>query len=328
VISVPPPAVSTDLSSAFQLGPLALLALLYARRARTLAEHDRPVPGWRQACFYGGFVVIAAALTSLGAASQDLLWVHMIEHLLLGDIAALLIVLGLTGPMLAPVLRIRVFDRLRALSHPAVAFPLWAIDLYGWHAPVLYQAALRHSGVHALEHACFLGFGINMWMCLFGPLPTPSWFGNLGKLIYIVAVRLTGSVLGNIFLWSGTVFYPYYVSREARFHISPLADQSIAGAVMMVEESILTLGLFCWLFLRAARESEERQELLEYAQGRGLELSEERAARAVSAGRAGELRARLEGLLDDSGHASATPPETAHGVRESLSEAPAIPERS
>jgi cytochrome c oxidase assembly factor CtaG len=293
-----PLAASTDITSAFQLGPLAIVGLLYARRARTLAEHGHPVPGWRQGCFYGGFVVIAVALTSLGAASQDLLWVHMIEHLLLGDIAALLIVLGLTGPMLAPVLRIRVFDRLRALSHPAVAFPLWAIDLYTWHVPVLYQAALRHSGIHALEHACFLGFGINMWMCLFGPLPTPSWFGNLGKLIYVVGVRLAGAVLGNVFVWSGTVFYPYYISREARFHISALADQSIAGAIMMIEESILTLGLFCWLFLRAARESEERQRLLEFAHGRGLELSEERAARAVSAGRGGELRERLESLAE------------------------------
>ena len=292
---IAPLAVSTDTSAALQLGPLAILGLLYARRAHTLAEDGHPVPGWRQACFYGGFVVIGAALTSLGAASQDLLWVHMIEHLLLGDIAALLIVLGLTGPLLAPILRIRLFDRLRALSHPAVAFPLWTIDLYGWHLPVLYQAALRHSGVHALEHAMFLGFGINMWMCLFGPLPTPSWFGNLGKLLYIVAVRLAGTILGNIFLWSGTVFYPYYLNGEARFHISPLADQSIAGAIMMIEESILTLGLFCWLFLRTARESEERQDLLDFAHSRGIELSESRAARAVAAGRGAELRRRLEG---------------------------------
>ena len=228
------------------------------------------MPGWRQACFYSGFVVIGAALTSLGAASQDLLYVHMIEHLLLGDIAALLIVLGLTGPLLAPILRIRVRSTACAsLSHPLVAFPLWAIDLYVWHLPVLYQAALRHSGVHALEHAMFLGFGINMWMCLFGPLPKPSWFGNLGKLVYIVAVRLTGTVLGNIFLWSGTVFYPFYLHGDAIHHISPLADQNIAGAIMMVEESILTLGLFCWLFLRTARESEERQDLLDFAHAHG-----------------------------------------------------------
>ncbi len=286
-------AVSTDISAALQLGPLALVALLYARRVRTLAVGANPVPGWRQACFYSGFVVIGAALTSLGSASQDLLYVHMIEHLLLGDIASLLIVLGLTGPLLAPVLRVRLFDRLRALSHPLVAFPLWAIDLYLWHLPALYQAALRHPGVHALQHAMFLGFGINMWMCLFGPLPTPSWFGNLAKLVYIVAVRLTGTVLGNIFLWSGTIFYPFYIHGDAIYHISPLADQNIAGAIMMVEESILTLGLFCWLFLRTARESEERQDLIDFAHSRGQELTDARAARAVAAGRGAELRRRL-----------------------------------
>jgi putative membrane protein len=289
-----PLAVSTDLSAAFQLGPLALVGMLYARRVRTLALEDRPVPGWRQACFYAGFVVIAVALTSLGAASQDLLFMHMIEHLLLGDIAALLIVLGLTGPLLAPVLRIRLFDRLRALSHPAVAFPLWTIDLYVWHLPVLYQAALRHTGIHALEHAMFLSFGVNMWMCLFGPLPTPAWFGNLGKLVYIIAVRLAGTILGNVFLWSGTVFYPFYLKGDAHFHISPIADQNIAGAIMMVEESILTICLFCWLFLRTAREGEERQDLLDFAHSRGLELTEARAARAVAAGRGAELRKRLE----------------------------------
>ena len=63
---------------------------------------------------------------------------------------------------------------------------------------------------------------------------------------------------------------------------------------MMVEESLLTLGLFCWLFMRAAREGEERQELLDFASARGLELTDARAARAVAAGRGAELRRRLE----------------------------------
>jgi putative membrane protein len=289
-----PLAVSIVYESALQLGPLALVALLYARRVRTLAGRGHPVARWRQGCFYGGFLVIAAALTGLGGASEELLYMHMIEHLLLGDIAALLIVLGLTGPLLAPILRIKTFDRLRALAHPAVAFPLWAVDLYVWHLPVLYQAALRHNAVHALQHAMFLGLGVNMWMCLFGPLPMPQWFGNLGRLIYIIAVRLTGTVLGNIFLWSGSAFYPFYAHGDAVFHISQVTDQNLAGAIMMVEESLLTLSLFCWLFLRAAREGEERQDLLDLARSRGLELTEARAARAVAAGRGAELRRRLE----------------------------------
>ena len=142
-----PLAVSADLTSA--LVPLLLFGGLYARRAHTLAGGRHAVPRWRQACFYGGFVLVGAALTALGGASEELLYVHMIEHLLLGDIAALLIVLGLTAPMLAPILRIRFFDRLRLLTQPAIAFPLWAIDMYVWHLPVFYEAALRHPGVHA-----------------------------------------------------------------------------------------------------------------------------------------------------------------------------------
>lgn len=283
---------------ATQIVPLVLLLTLYTTRARALARTGRPVPRWRQVCFYAGLATIALALSSLGVLSQELLFAHMIEHLLLGDIAALLIVLGLTAPLIAPILRLPVIGRLRILANPLIAFPLWAIDMYVWHLPVFYQAALRHSGIHALEHAMFLGFGINMWMCLFGPLPMPSWFGNLGKLSYIVAVRLTGAVLGNIFLWSGTVFYPYYLQSDSLNHISPLADQNLAGALMMIEESLLTIGLFCWLFLRTARESEERQELLDFAQSHGVALSEKRAARAIAAGRGAELRRRLEDRVE------------------------------
>jgi cytochrome c oxidase assembly factor CtaG len=283
-----------------QLGPLALIGLFYARRARALARHAHPQPRWRAICFYCGLALIAGTLTGLDSASEELLYAHMIEHLLVGDLAALLIVLGLTGPLLAPLLRNKLIDRLRALSHPAIAFPLWTLDLYLWHAPALYEAALRHPAIHALEHLSFVGFGINMWMCLLGPLPTPRWFGNLGRLVYILAVRLAGTVLGNIFLWSGTVFYPFYLHGDALHRISPLADQNLAGAVMMVEESIVTLGLFCWLFLRTARESEERQELLDFARTRGLQLDEARAARAVAAGRGAELRRRLAAQAGDS----------------------------
>jgi putative membrane protein len=271
-----------------QLAPATIAGVLYAVRAHTLAGRGKPVPGWRQACFYGGLGLIIVTLTTLGdLAGESFVW-HMTEHLLIGDLGTLLLVLGLTGPLLAPLLRNRILGPLRVLTHPLVALPLWALDLYLWHLPSLHQAAVRHADVHALQHSCFIAFGVLMWMPLFGPLPQPTWFGNLAKLLYIIGVRLLGAILGNVLLWSGTVLYPVYGE--------PVSDQTTAAAIMMVESSLLTLGLFCWLFLKTAAEATERQELIELAQARGVDVTEQRVARAVSAGRGAELRRRIEGV--------------------------------
>lgn len=276
-----------------QLLPATIAGVLYALRVHALRGTPRAVSSLRQSAFYGGLAVIVGALTLTGGLSGELFTAHMVEHLLIADIGALLLVLGLTGPVLAPLLRKRAIDRLRVLAHPAVAFPLWAIDLYLWHVPALHEAAVRHEGVHALQHMGFVVFGANMWMALLGPLPQPAWFGNLARLVYVIAVRLTGAVLGNVFVF-GSVFYTVYERGERLHGLSPGADQNAAGAVMMVESSLLTLGLFAWLFLRAAREGEERQELLDLAASRGVALTEARAARAVSAGRGAELRRRID----------------------------------
>ncbi|MEA2359625.1 MAG: putative rane protein [Solirubrobacteraceae bacterium] len=230
----------------------------------------------------------------LSSLSGDLFSAHMAEHLLIADVSALLLVLGLTGPVMAPVLRVTGLRWLRAIAHPLVALPLWAVDLYLWHLPVLYEGTLHHEWLHALEHACFLFFGANLWMALLGPLPKPAWFGNLARLGYIIAVRLAGAVLGNVLVFGTHVFFPVYGAGERAHGVTPGGDQSAAGAVMMIEGSFVTLLLFGWLFLRAAREGEERQELLDLAAARGVELTEARASRAVAAGRGGELRERIE----------------------------------
>src|SRR5918998_148985 len=204
------------------LPPLAALAAYWVR-ARTLARQGRPPPAWRLACFGLGIALIVAALVSpVAHIGGELVLAHMGQHVLMADLAALLLVLGLTGPLLQP-------------------------------------------------------------------LPQPEWFGNGAKLLYIVAVRLTGALLGNVFVWSGSVFYPDYRAGQASWDLSPLADQGAAGAVMMIENNNLPVFLLGWLFVKTARESEERQELLELAHARGVELSERRAARAVASGRGEEL---------------------------------------
>lgn len=287
--------VGSGVFEPLQLVPAFAALAAYAVRARTLDRQGRPVAPARMASFALGIALVVAGLTTpLAHLGGELVLAHMAQHLVIADLAALFIVLGLTGPLLQPLLATRLARSLRVLAHPVVALTLWAVDLYVWHLPVLYEASISSPAVHALQHTTFIFFGVTMWFALLGPLPQPEWFGNGAKLLYIVAVRLVAALLGNVFVWSESVFYPAYRSGQGQWDITPLEDQGIAGTLMMLEGSIVTVVLLGWLFLKTARESDERQALVELASAHGVEVSERRVARAVAAGRGDELRRRLD----------------------------------
>jgi cytochrome c oxidase assembly factor CtaG len=268
-----------------QLAPVLLVALAYFIRARQLAGKDRPPGTRRKAAFYAGLGVALVAIVSPvdWYGENRLLWVHMVQHLLLGDIAPLLVVLGLSGAMLRPVLAIRAIRGLRPLAHPLVALPLWIVDVYLWHVPALYQAALHHEGVHALEHLCFFTFGALMWAAVIEPLPGPAWFGNGWKAIYTLAVRAAGAVLANVLIWENHPLYAYYVAVQRGTRVSTLSDQRAAGAIMFIEGGVVTMLAFAWLFIRFTRELEIRQRLVEQ------DLDEAVAARAARYARAARV---------------------------------------
>jgi putative membrane protein len=276
------------------MGVLAGYGLCYWTRARTLARQARPVAGWRQAAFAAGIgIVVAVQTPPLDDLADHVLIAHMAQHLLIGDIASFVIVLGLTGPLLAPLLHLRATRWLRPLAHPVAALVIWALDNYIWRVPLLYQAAIRHDLLHALEHASYLWCGMLLWIALLGPLPKPGWFTNWGRLAYVVAIRFAGALLANLFIWSQTLFYPVYRASDAREGLNPLSDQNVAGALMMLEQLLLTVCLLAWLFLRVAAQDEDRQQLLDLAAEHGTPLSDERAARAAAAGTTARLRRRL-----------------------------------
>lgn len=260
-----------------QLAPLGLVAAAYGVRARTLARRGTPVPRWRIGLFALGIVLLLAALASpVSELGHERFAWHMVQHLLLGDLAPLALLGGLTGPLLRPVLALPPVRALRVLAHPLVALPLWTANLYLWHLPFAYEAAIRNDLVHALEHLSFFAAGILIWSPVLETLPAPAWFGTGAKLAYIVVVRLVSTVLANVFFWSGEPFYAPYAGAGA-------SDQAAAGAVMMIEGSVVTICALAWLFLRMFAEGERKQELLE----RGLDP--QAVARAVRYGRADEL---------------------------------------
>jgi putative membrane protein len=257
----------------------ALAAYLYGRRVATLGRRGRPVPGWRQVCFYCGLAVVLLALVSPVDAlgERRFFWVHMTQHLLLGDIAPLLVVAGLSGPVLRPMLAMVSPGRaLRALMNPLVALALWSVDLWAWHIPAMYGLALDHPAVHVLEHVCFFSFGALMWAALLEPLPAPRWFGSGAKALYVVVARMVSGMLASLFIWAAHPLYGFYAARERTAGIAPLDDQAIAGGIMFVEGALVTIVAIAWLGARWLREVELRQGVIDRG---GDAITAERAAR-------------------------------------------------
>jgi putative membrane protein len=268
-----------------QLAPIALIGIAYAVRAHTLARRGQPVPGWRIAIFALGIALLVVAVASPIAAvgEEELFSFHMTQHLLLGDLAPLCLLAGLTGPLLRPILALPGVMHFRVLANPLIAFPIWTANLVLWHLPVLYAGAVGSSALHALEHICFFSAGIVLWLPVLETLPAPEWFGTGAKLAYIVGVRLVATLIGNVFIWAGSPFYDVYETGDNFLGLSPDADQSLAGSLMMLEGSLVTIVALAWLFLRMAQEGEVRQELIEKG------VDERTARRAVRYRRWSEL---------------------------------------
>jgi cytochrome c oxidase assembly factor CtaG len=225
--------------------------------------------------------------------ADSLVGAQMIQHIVLRDIGSLLIVLGLTGPVLAPSLRTRPSQAMRRLSHPLMAVALWALGLYAWHLPISYQLAIEHDLVHALAHATLLWLGDP-------PVAGADRAAAQAALVRRVGARPRDaravprlSSGPTALSWGQTAFYPIYRAPDVTRALSPLFDQSLAGGMMMVEQVVLTRILLGWLFQRWARRAEDAQSLLDLAAARGRPLADERAARAAQSGHSARLRERL-----------------------------------
>lgn len=267
------------------LAPILLAAALYARRLATLQRRGHPPAWWKPACFLGGLTVATLAVVSpIDTLGEDRSFAaHMIQHLMLGDLAPLLCVAGLSGPILRPMLALPLIGRLRVLTHPWRALPIWACNLALWHLPGAYQLALRNDTVHAIEHMCFFVGGALLWAAILEPLPGPAWFGSGAKALYILAVRGFDTLLAFAFVWSHAVFYPYYSHVAPLWGMSAIEDQNLGGIAMLAEGSIVTITAFLWLLWRWLSDGELTAELVEAG------IPEHRAQRAVRYGRGATL---------------------------------------
>jgi cytochrome c oxidase assembly factor CtaG len=226
---------------------------------------------WRLACFAGSLIAALAALVSpLDALSDQLFFAHMIQHMLLLDLVPILAILGLTKAILRPATRAvsELERRAGPLAHPAFAVVLYVGVIWTWHVPAAYDLALRQAPVHVLEHTTFLAAGTLYWWHLLSPIRARLRLGGMGPVAYMASTKLFVGALGMGLAFAPSALYPYYVDHARVWGISALDDQSLAGIIMAIEQSLVMGIALVVLFIRMLSES-EREELRRERYGAG-----------------------------------------------------------
>jgi putative membrane protein len=254
------------------LAPIALLVVVYVRRFRAARrEEDGRGAGWPQGLAFGAGVLalLLAVASPIDGLGEDYLFsAHMVQHVLLGDIAPALLLLSLSRVIMRPATRrlASVERRLGAFASPWTGLALWLSLMYLWHVPALYDAALENPIVHLLEHASFFTAGVCVWWPLIQPVPMRRPLKGFQTVGYIGAAKFGLAALGLYLTWSSSVFYPYYEQVPRIWGLSAVADQNAGGAIMMVEQSVTFVIALVFLFSRMLTQSEvdeRRRERLE-----------------------------------------------------------------
>jgi cytochrome c oxidase assembly factor CtaG len=279
-----PPMNSVPGWGSWNLDPVAILVLLaasvlYARMYRRAAARSTALGAGHWVPYAAGIAVLAIALLSPLDAIGDkwLLSAHMLQHVLLSDVAPALIVLGLRSPVL-PLGLIPIALRavapggrsgrvLSLLTSPWVAIPLWATATWVWAIPAMFDFAAQHAAVHALEHATLFYTGLALWWLIVDPLPHARLRPNGERLALLGFTRLASAAICVSLTWMTSVQYPLYASAPRGFNISALADQQLAGASMCFIEFLVFGIAFAAVFISMLGRDESRVTLAEHAAG-------------------------------------------------------------
>jgi len=240
---------------------VAALTFLYVRRWR---EVDGSAG--RLLSFLGGMALVILALCSpIDALGEQLFFMHMTQHLLLLDLAPILVLLGLTKVLLRPLTRrlVRIERRAGPLAHPGFAIALYVTTMAIWHVPALYDAALEHPLVHVLEHVTFGIAGGLYWWHLLSPIRARRRLGGMGPVVYMLATKVLVGLLGILLTFAPDAIYDFYERSPEYWGLSHGTDQALGGLIMALEQSIVMGVALVFLFVRALGESDREDERAE-----------------------------------------------------------------
>ncbi|MEY2536104.1 MAG: putative rane protein [bacterium] len=238
-----------------------------ARWVRVRRDHGpREAPVVRLLSYLGGLLCLVAALLSpMDRLAEQAFVMHMAQHVLLLDLAPIGLICGLTKVILRPVTRRlqRLEQAAGPLGHPITAIVLYVGVMYVWHVPALYDAALEHTLVHRLEHVLFMSAGVLYWWHLLSPIRSRHRLSNMGAVVYMLSTKLFVGLLGIALTFAPDALYAFYKEQPPIWGLNPTEDQSLAGGLMALEQSVVMGIALVWLFVNALNQSEADEQRAE-----------------------------------------------------------------
>jgi putative membrane protein len=259
---------------------VTLVGWLYARgwaRFRRMAGAGRVVTAWHACAFAVGLLTVALCLLSpIDPLSDQLALAHMVQHMLLMVVAAPLVMLGaphfvgMWGLSLRARRKLgRLWNRSsswRVLSQlaasPLVVWFLYALAMWGWHLPTLYQAAMRHEMVHDLQHLSFFVAACLFWRVMLDPI-RQSRMNQPLAVLYLFTTMVHATLLGVFMTVAPRVWYDEYIGRTELWGLTALEDQQIAGLIMWMPACatypVVAIALLAHYLQRLAPDAGKRQ---------------------------------------------------------------------
>lgn len=245
---------------------------------------------WRLALYLAGLAIICLSLLSpIDTFGSLLFFMHMIQHVLLLMLAPLLLLLadplpvilwGLPrGPrqVVGGLLTRHAVPRrlLRALTLMPVAWLLYVLNLWVWHVPVAYEAALRHELIHDIEHLAFFVTALLFWWPITNPAPRVHGHVDHGlRIMYVIFATLQNTLLAALISLIDRVLYPYYTAVPQLWGLTPLQDQITGGLIMWIPGGMMYVITALVLVARKLHHEEQitrQHEALAFKLGGALE---------------------------------------------------------
>ena len=206
------------------------------------------------------FLALVSPLDELG--DSYLFSAHMVQHLCLTIVVPPLLLLGTPGWLVEPLLRNAMIFRIaRVLTFPVVAFFLYTIDFWLWHAPPLYNATLENPGIHVFEHATFLVFGVIYWWPVFSPSALLPRLSMGGQVLYLFLSGMPAVALGAGLTFLPPLYAPYLAAPRI-WGLTAATDQQLGGLIMWIPGNIFYIVIASILFISwmQGQEAKQREE--------------------------------------------------------------------